>query len=155
MYNIGTCVRNHFFVVCINVNVQDIQCFSLKLSSLTIILEKVVNLSTLNYVKTVSADAIESDCCCNFSFYVLSFHLWLVFPNRLLVIDNTGYRFFAICLFALPQSSCHYLYVCLGFSCKITVRQASPSYILSYYLAKLNPILIHYRTIPYLNTLPN
>ena len=47
-YNIGACVRNHLFVVCINVNVQDIHCFCLNLSSLTNILENIINLSTLN-----------------------------------------------------------------------------------------------------------
>ena len=38
-YNTGACVKNHFFVVCTNVNVQDMQCFCLHLFSLTNIFE--------------------------------------------------------------------------------------------------------------------
>ena len=60
-----------------------------------------------------------------------------------------------IFLLALRQSSCSNLYVSLRFSCWSNVRQASPSYILSWYIAKLTPILIHYRTISYHDTLPN
>ena len=30
-----------------------------------------------------------------------------------------------------------------------------PNYTLSYYITELHPILIHYQTIPYPNTLPN
>ena len=44
-YNIGASVKNHFFVVCINVNVQDVQCFCLHFSALTNIFENKVKLS--------------------------------------------------------------------------------------------------------------
>ena len=47
-YNTGADGKIGFFAVCINVNVQDIQCFCLNLSSLTNIFENKINLSTLN-----------------------------------------------------------------------------------------------------------
>ena len=45
-HNTGVGVKNYPFVVCINVIVQDIQCFCLHLFSLTNILENKINLST-------------------------------------------------------------------------------------------------------------
>ena len=47
-YITGAGVKNHFFVVCINVNVQDIHCFCLHLFSLTNIPETKKNFFTRN-----------------------------------------------------------------------------------------------------------
>ena len=45
-YNLGAGVENHLSVICINVNVQYIQCFHLHLFSLTNLSENRINLST-------------------------------------------------------------------------------------------------------------
>ena len=45
-YSIGAGVKNHLFIVCINVNVQYIQCFDLHLFSLTNLSENGINLLT-------------------------------------------------------------------------------------------------------------
>ena len=97
---------------------------------------------------------------CGFSFLVsLSFYGWSFplgpFNIGYFVIDNTFYRVFDIFPFMFPWWSCYKLYDCLRVSCRITVPHASPSYILSSYIAKLNPIWIHYRNIPNLITLQN
>ena len=47
-YNTGAGVKNHVFLVCININVQDIQCFCLHLFSVTFLKIKSFFLHTIS-----------------------------------------------------------------------------------------------------------
>ena len=84
---------------------------------------------------------IDSSCAVflfmvSLSFYGWSFFLWSFHVGNI-VRDNKCYRFFAIFLFALIQSSCCNLYVCLRF------------FLLYHCFAgvtELYPILIHCKT---------
>ena len=78
----STCGVESFFVVCINVNVQDIQCFCLHLFSLTnnSEIEKNHSLQRIRSKQCLQAQQRVIDSSCGSSSYGYSFLLWLVFP---------------------------------------------------------------------------
>ena len=67
-YNLGAGVKTHLFVVCINVNMQDIQCFCLHLFSLTFSKIKSIFLLKIRSKQCPQAKQRVIDSLCGFAF---------------------------------------------------------------------------------------
>ena len=142
-----------FFVVCINVNVQDIQCFCLHLFSLTNISETKKNqfLQRIRSKQCLQAQQRVIDSSCGFFFYGYSFFLWLVFPfmdfpymihcKRQHMLQN-----FCKCCFCVATVN---LLRSLRFFEILLLKYCSGG------VSEVYPILLLYPTTSYLNTLPN
>ena len=169
-----------FFVVRINVNVQDIQCFCLHLFSLTNISEtkKNIFLQRIRSKQCLQVQQGVIDSSCGFFFYGYSFLLWLVFlfmvfPYKVQCKRQHMLQIFRNCSFCvatvkLLQSPRLFEILLLKY-CSAGVTEVYPNLIpyptipylniskftLSQYITDLYPIPIHYQIKPYLNTLPN
>ena len=139
-----------FFVVCVKVNVQVIQCFWQHLYSLAKFLEIIFNIFTKHYSirrrnrKWLTAQAVFLFMV-SLPFYGWSFLLW-TFHIGYIVRDDTCNRFFAgfflrVATFKLLQS-----------------LRLLETFLLDHFSTGVTEpyqILIHCETKPYLNRLPN
>ena len=142
-----------FFVVCINVNLQVIQCFSLHLFSLTNFSEGKIKTLGQNIAlgqnsilrrnrKWLTARALFVFMVI-FSYYDWSFFLWSLhigYDKRQHITDFSPFFFF--CCYSQVATLFMFVWVFLLRYCSAGVT-------------KLSPILKYCQTEPYRNTLPN
>ena len=158
------------FVVCIKVNVQVMQCFWKHFYSLINFFGNQITIFSCklgqNKIRRRNGKSLTASVVFLFMvgllFYGWYFLLWSFHVGNI-ARDNTCYRFFAVFLGWYSQIATTFT-LNWNFSVKFLFNRwhRAISYLkklrnltLSQYITELNPILIQYRTIPYLNTLWN